>query len=149
MKPIVTWIVVADGGRMSVFENDGPGKGLVAVKDLHAEDSHLHNQDIEADKPGRSFASTGHARSAIEPHSDPVTLRETAFAHALATMLDARLAAGAYQRLIVAAAPTALGQIRGALSDAVDKVVVGELPKDLTKTPIVELPQHFAGLLAL
>ncbi len=149
MKSIVTWIVVADGGRMSVFENDGPGKGLTPVKGLHSEDQHLRDQDIEADRPGRSFASAGHARSAIEPHTDPVEYREAAFAHKVAEVLDARLAAGDYQRLIIAAAPTALGQLRSALSAPVSKAVVGELHKDLTKTPIAELPQHFDGLLVL
>ena len=93
MKPIVTWIVVADGGRMRIFENDGPGKGLAQVKGLAVEDEHLTDQDIEADRPGRSFASVGHGRSAIEPHTDPVEFRETAFAGRIADLLDAFLVA--------------------------------------------------------
>ena len=149
MKPIVTWIVVADGGRMRIFENDGPGKGLAQVKGLAVEDEHLTDQDIEADRPGRSFASVGHGRSAIEPHTDPVEFRETAFAGRIAHLLDAKLAAGAFDRLIIAAAPTALGSLRAALSEAVGKTVTGELPKDLTKTPTNDLASHFDGLIAL
>ena len=64
-------------------------------------------------------------------------------------MLDAKLAAGAFDRLIIAAAPTALGSLRAALSEAVGKTVTGELPKDLTKTPTNDLASHFDGLIAL
>ena len=36
MKAKVTWIVIADGNQAKVFEHDGPGKGLRALKDLYA-----------------------------------------------------------------------------------------------------------------
>ena len=30
MKPKVTWVLIADGAHAKLFENGGPGKGLVA-----------------------------------------------------------------------------------------------------------------------
>ena len=80
MKPTRTWIVIADGDQAKIFEHDGPGKGLRAVKDVQLEQEHLKASDIMADKPGRSMSSAGPgARSAVEYHTDPVEMRERRF----------------------------------------------------------------------
>jgi len=55
----------------------------------------------------------------------------------------------AIERLIIAAAPTALGDLRPALTPAVREVVIAELPKDLTNLPTPQLEKHFAELLPL
>ncbi|MDR3474633.1 MAG: host attachment protein [Devosia sp.] len=149
MKPIVTWIVAADSGRVRVFENRGPGKGLVPVKGMTLEDPHQYARDTESDRLGRSYASVGHGRSAIEPRTPPAEHEEQAFAKRLADLLEAKWTEGAFNRLIIAAEPTALGNIRGALCEAVDKAVTAELHKDLTKLPLADLPRHFEGILAL
>src|SRR5437870_3140521 len=70
MKPIITWVVVADGGKLRIFENRGPGKGLIPVQGLNREDVHLRDKDIEADRPGRSYSSLGRGRSSMEPQTD-------------------------------------------------------------------------------
>lgn len=147
MKPIVTWIVTADGGRVRVFENRGPGKGLVPVAGLTVEDAHLRTRDINADRPGRT-ASQGHV-SAMEPPSDAAAQREQAFARAVAETLHQRFAGGAFSRLIIAAAPTALGHLRTALGPALDGAIVAEVHKDLTKVPLADLGAHFKDLLAM
>ncbi|MBK8083720.1 MAG: host attachment protein [Devosia sp.] len=148
MKAKVTWVLVADGGQAKVFENLGPGKGLRAITDLKFEDEHLQARELVSDRPGRSFSSVGHGRSAMEPSSDPVAVRERRFVEHLAIVLAGKLAEGAFDRLIVAAAPTALGDLRPALSKPLREVIVLELPKDLTKltTPDLEasLSQHLA-----
>ena len=66
MKPIVTWVLLADGAQAKVFEHGGPGKGLTPVRDLLFEEEPLQAREIMADKPGRSFSSVGRGRSAIE-----------------------------------------------------------------------------------
>jgi protein required for attachment to host cells len=150
MKPIITWIVIADGDTAKVFANDGPGKGMKPVEGLAFEQAHLRAREIMADKQGRSFSSFGPgSRSAIDYKTDPVEVRERRFVEHLADVLDERLTAGAFQRLIIAAAPSALGDIRPALSDAVKRTILAELPKDLVKTPSAKLAEHFDGLLAL
>lgn len=149
MKPIVTWIVAADGTSARIFENRGPGKGLKPVPGLSIEQPHLKGRDILADKPGRSFSSVGHGRSAIEPHTDPVVHVEENFARVVADLLEKKLAEGAFTRLIIAADPTALGNIRRLLSPAVDETVMAELQRDLTNVPLPDMPRHFEKLLAL
>ncbi len=149
MKAKTTWILVADGAQAKVFEHMGPGKGLRAIDDLMFEQEPLQAQEIMADRPGRSFASAGSARSAMEYSSDPVQVRERRFVENVAEELDKQLQKGAFDRLIIAAAPTALGDLRPALSKGLKDVVMAELPKDLTNVPTPKLEGHFADILAV
>jgi protein required for attachment to host cells len=149
MKPVITWILVADGAQARVLENRGPGKGLTQVKGLAFEDAHLRARDINADRPGRSISSVGSGRSAIEPPTDPVAYREAAFVRSLAEVLEERHEHGAYSRLIIAADPTALGTIREALCPQVRKAILAEMPKDLTNVPTSDMDRHFADMLAV
>ena len=150
MKPTITWIVVADGDQAKIFEHDGPGKGMHALPDLQLDQAHLRSGDIMADRPGRSGGSgASGSRSAVEYKSDPVDVRERRFVEHLAKVLDAKLSEGAFTRLIIAAAPIALGELRPALSDALKKTIIAELPKDLTNIPTIKLADHFEGLIAV
>jgi protein required for attachment to host cells len=150
MKPTRTWIVIADGDQAKIFENDGPGKGLHAVKDLKLEQERLKAQDIMADKPGRAGNTQGPgSRSGIAYHTDPVDAREQRFVERLAEVLDQKHTEGAFERLVIAAAPAALGDLRPALSDGVKETILAELPKDLTNIPTAKLGEHFDGLIAV
>lgn len=147
MKKTVTWILVADGAQAQVFEHDGPGKGMSAVKDLHFEQARLKAQDINTDRPGRNAGRGAGAHSGME-QSDPVQVREERFVKLLADKLEVLRQEGRYDKLIIAAAPTALGDLRPALSNGVKETVVAELPKDLTNIPQPALDRHFDQLLA-
>lgn len=149
MKPTITWILIADGAQARVVEHSGPGKGLSQVQDLVFAGPRRKASEIMADRPGRSFASAGTKRSAMEPRTDPVEHEEAEFVRGLADELEQKRAQGAFQRLIIAAAPNALGDLRPALSDAVRQTVVAELPKDLTNVPTPQLDRHFGDLLAV
>lgn len=148
MKATVTWVLVADGAQAQVFEHGGPGKGLIAVEGLHFEQEPLRAQDINTDRPGRHFGGGAGARSGLE-QSDPVAIREQRFVQSVAEQLEAMRRHGRFDRLIIAAAPTALGDLRPALSDEVRKTVIAELPKDLTNVPTPQLARHFEQLLRL
>ncbi|HEY4202667.1 MAG TPA: host attachment protein [Devosiaceae bacterium] len=149
MKPVVTWIVIADGTQACVFENAGPGKGMHPVDGLRMETEALQAREIMADRPGRSMSSVGQGRSAMAYSSDPVEVRETRFVQSVADLLEVKRAGGAFDRLILAAAPNALGDIRKAMTPAVKLTVMAEMPKDLTRLPKPELDRHFSDVLAL
>ncbi|MCZ4345755.1 host attachment protein [Devosia neptuniae] len=149
MKKTVTWVLIADGAQARVLENTGPGKGLQQVQGQDWAMPNMQAQDIQADKPGRSFSSSGSGRSAMEPRTDPVEHRETEFVKSLANNLDRKLQDGAFDRLIIVAAPIALGDIRKAISPNVKKTVMAELDKDLTNLPTAQLTQHLNGVIAL
>jgi len=149
MKKTVTWVLIADGAQARVLENTGPGKGLQQVKGQDWEMPPMQAQDIQADRPGRSFSSNGSGRSAMEPRTDPVEHRETEFVKSLAANIDRKLQAGAFDRLIIVAAPIALGDIRKAISPNVKKTILAELDKDLTNLPTAQLAKHLDGILAV
>src|SRR5262252_1644572 len=130
MKPTRTWILIADGAHARILQNAGPGKGLQALDGDHAA-----THELMTDRTGRAFSSTGPARSAIEPHSDPHRQLKRNFVHRLADALGDGWRDRAYDRLVLVAAPSALGDLRAALSPEVRTAVVAEDPKDLTKTP--------------
>ena len=71
------------------------------------------------------------------------------FLQGLADRLDERLAAGAFDRVILVAPPHALGVLRGAISDKVKGAVAGEVAKDLTKTPDHDLASHLTDVIRL
>jgi protein required for attachment to host cells len=79
--------------------------------------------------------------------SDPVQVREERFVKSVAEQLEVMRQQGRFDRLIIAAAPSALGDIRPALSDRVKEAIVAELPKDLTNVPRPQLERHFEALL--
>jgi protein required for attachment to host cells len=146
MKPTITWIVVADGTTATVFEHSRPGT-LQPVPGLRFEEEALKARDISADRPGRSFSSASPRRSAMSEPTDPVALNERRFVERLAERLEQERQKGRFERLVIAAAPAALGDMRPALSKQLRDTVIAELPKDLTNTPIPDLGKHFAEVL--
>ncbi len=150
MKPTITWIVIADGNQAKVFEHEGPGKGLKPLKELAFAQEPLKAGEIMADKPGRAGSGTAPgSKSAMEYRSDPVAVRERRFVEDLAAVLHEKKSEGRFDRLVIAAAPAALGDIRPALTDEVKSTILAEMPKDLTNVPMPQLGQHFDGLIAV
>lgn len=149
MKPVRTWILLADGAQARVYENLGPGKGLQHVSGYDLSQERLQSQDIVTDRPGRSFSSSGPGRSAMEPPTDPAEKREDDFTRKLADILASAEQKKTFDRLIIIAAPTALGSLRAHLNSHVRTKVIAELPKDLTGVPEKDLGKHLDGVLAL
>ena len=150
MKSQVTWILIADGGQARVLAHSGPGKPLQAVDGLDFSQAHLKGQDIQSDKDGRlGGGNVGRSANAAEPETNPVDKREADFVQRVVEHLSEALQHGRFDRLVIAAAPQALGDIRKSLSPQLKDVVMAELPKDLTNTPTGKLADHFSDVLAL
>lgn len=148
MKKTVTWILIANGTQARVLEHTGPGKGLVQVAGLVWSMEPLQAQDIVTDRPGAYRSPSGAGRGGMEPRTDPVEQREAEFIKSVATALDQQVQSGAVDRLVVAAAPIALGDFRKVISPAVKKTIIAELNKDLTNLPTAQLDKHLDGILA-
>jgi protein required for attachment to host cells len=144
-----TWIVIADGARARVFAHAGPGKGLQAVLDNESADARAHIGDIVSDRAGRTFDSAGEGRHGYEPPVDPKREAQLAFARSLARALEDGLNRHRFERLVIAAPPRALGDLRACLSKAVAAAVVHELPKDLTNLPDHALADHLGEVVRL
>jgi protein required for attachment to host cells len=149
MKPTRTWILIADSGRAHVLENLGPGKGVRRVEGLDRVADLPRTHDIVDDRQGRSFESSSATRHALTPPSDPRERLKRDFLASVATEISERLAAGAFDRLIVVAPPHALGTLRQAIPDKLRAAVAGEVAKDLTKTPDREIASHLEDVIVL
>ena len=149
MKPVRTWILVADGARGRVFESLGKSGTVSEREDLRRDTDLPPTRELEDDKPGRGNVPTTTHRHGFQPTSDAHRELKRDFAEELARLLDEQLAAGAYDRLVVVAAPVTLGDLREALSERVRSVVLAELDKDLTKHSARELGVQLEDVLTL
>lgn len=149
MKPVKTWILLADGTRARIVCNTGPGKGLQEVAGMEFEGDNFRSGDVLADRPGRTFDSAGSNRHAMEPHSDPQREAKRSFAADMVAELQRQLQAQSFDRLVLVAAPATLGDIRKILPKPLLAVVYGEISKNLVQVPNDELGGHLSKVLAV
>lgn len=126
-------VLVADGRKSLFLRNEGDAEfPNLVVEDQHAQ-AGLEDRDLRADAPGRSFASVGNRRSAME-ETDYHQQEEDRFAADTAALLAAQ--ADGFEQLIVVAPPRALGELRQHYDKAVQAKIVAEVDKDLVNHPI-------------
>jgi protein required for attachment to host cells len=142
----VTWFVLADGSRARFVTRRAEGPGYEIVAEYAAPEAQVPNRDIMSDRPGRQQESATSAHHGVEPRSDAHRERKAAFAQQVADRVNAAAAQGAFDELVIYAAPRALADLRNALGDAARAKLKAEFAKDLTKIPLAELPRHFAEL---
>lgn len=134
MKPTITWVLIADGARGRIVRDlEVAGDAADRLHDLTFDADQKQLREIMADRPGRSFASEGSRRSAMEYHSNPVREQESAFADMLIEQLEHRHAAHEFDRLAIVAEPRMLGVLRQKLSPKLSVAVIKEVSKDWTK----------------
>jgi len=137
--PHNTFVVVADGKKMLFFRNEGDAEFLkleVEGKRVQADQS---DQEMSTDKAGRTNdASGGAGRSAYE-ETDFHQLEEDRFAHETAEILKKRALKNEFDQLIIVAPPRTLGELRKHYHKEVEKRLAGEIAKDLTGHPVLEI----------
>jgi protein required for attachment to host cells len=132
------WIIVSDGGRALVLRNDGDAQNLLLTVLRTYEEDTPPTREIGADKPGRTHARVGPGRASIEP-TDFHQQEEDRLMAKVAADLAEDLRQRNFSTLIVAAAPTALGALRKAMSPELRKAISAEIPKDFTNMNLVKL----------
>ncbi len=135
-----TWILAADGNQARLlkgvnFLKDEPQSPEQEVFQLETK----RVQDIMADRPGRSHSSVGHGRSAMEYSSDPVREEQQKFTAEVASRIDGYAQQGAFDRLVLCAAPQTLGDLRAMLSSAAREKTTVEINKDFSRLPTDKL----------
>ena len=135
-----TWILAADGNQARLL------KGVNLLKDgQQSPEQEIFRwepkkaQDIMADRPGRSHSSVGHGRSAMEYSSDPVREEQQKFTAEIAGRIDDYAAEGAFDRLVVCAAPQTLGDLRSKLSDRARTLTTAEIDRNFSNLPTQKL----------
>jgi protein required for attachment to host cells len=96
------------------------------------------------DRPGRAFSSMGTRRSALD-ETNWHKLEKHRFAKEIADALYTAAHRGRYSKLVIAAPPMTMGDIRKALHKEVSDKVVAEISKDLTNMPKDEIERALTG----
>jgi len=139
--------MIADRSGARLFERSGRGTGLKLVKDIPHPQGRLKNQDIDADKPGRSFDRFGYGRHAMSPEHEPTEHIAERFAKELAELLYDGGVKRQYAKLVLVAEPGFLGVLRAKLSPQIAGKVTASLDKDLTQVPERELPSYLTEII--
>lgn len=136
------WFVVADAARAEALVKRKGESGYETLRSWENPDAQLKAHDMGEDRPGRAFDSLGPHRSAMEPRETPKEAAKRDFARELVGALDAAVAAGEVQRIVLLAPPRLLGEIRALMPPALAAAVREDHPKDYTRLPRAELFQR-------
>jgi len=137
-------VFVGDGAKALFLRNKGDAELVNLVVERIFEQDNPATRDQGTDRPGRSFASTGTHRSAME-QTDWHQLAEDRFIGDVADALYRQVHAGRFETLIVVAPPKVLGGLRKAFHKEVSDRISAEVPKDLTKHPVHDIERLLAA----
>lgn len=137
MKDIF-WALVMSSTEARILQDIAPGR-LDDAPELVLTAEHKDLRDIMSDKPGRSFASEGSGRSAMEYSSDPVKDAKRAFVDQVASLLHGHFVKHDFSHLAIFAGPEMLGLLREGLPPDLAHAVVIDLPKNLQHEPPQDL----------
>ena len=145
MKPIVTWIVLANANHAHIVVNSGLGKGLKSVAGTRME----AKPPVEfSDRAGVGHSSAGPGISAVN-QGDPSEQAEIAFATHICSKIEAAHNDGSFGRLLLVSGPHMLGLLRKTLSKKLQATITAEIPKDLASLPIPKLVDHLSDVMVL
>lgn len=148
MKPIRTLVLVADDHGARFLMNEGVGKGLTELAVLAAR-QFADSSASPDDRPGRSGVGgqQGEAHAFDRRETQDEHNRRTFVTH-IVEALEEEWRQAMPDRLMIAAPPKMLGDLRDALPLAAAAALVADLPKDLMKIAARDLPKHFEALSA-
>lgn len=135
-------VLVADGRKILFFRNKGDRAfpkletEVVKVQDNPADRDQSSDMSGQAPTPGSAQGTMG--------KTDYHEQEEAHFAAEAANLLKRRALANEYEKLIVVAPPTALGEIRKRYHKEVEARLVGEIAKDLSNHPLPEIERIIA-----
>lgn len=142
--PHDAWIVVADGERALLLQNDGDDVYPNLRTDRVIEHENPPTHDQGTDRPGRYSDTPDSHRSAFQ-ETDWHRLEEDKFLARLADLLKQGVQAGKFDKIVLVAPPTALGSLRKVLDRQVLDRVIAEVGKDLTNQPVADIEQALTG----
>jgi protein required for attachment to host cells len=137
-------ILVGDGEKALFLRNKGNARQVHLVVERILERENPPTREQGTDRPGRSVASVGAARSAME-EADWHHLAKERFAGELAEALYRHAHDNRFERLIVIAPAKILGNLRKAFHPEVIERITAEIPKEMTSHPIAAIERHIAA----
>ena len=138
------WVMVGDGQKALFFRNEGDATypNLKIVQVLEQDNPSTREQG--SDRPGRTHSSVGTARSAMQ-ETNWHKLEKHRFAKGIADALYSAAHSGRHDKLVIAAPPMIMGDLRKAMHKEVSDKVVAEVSKDFTNMPPHEIERILSG----
>jgi protein required for attachment to host cells len=146
LKPVShnTLILVGDGQKALFLRNRGNAQHVELIVERIFEQDNPATREQGTDRPGRSTASPGAARSAME-EVDWHYIAKERFANELAEALYRHAHANLFEKLIIIAPPKVLGNLRKVLHAEVVERIAAEIPKEMTSHPVSEIVKLVAA----
>ncbi|MFP4244331.1 MAG: host attachment protein [Ectothiorhodospira sp.] len=141
------WVVVADASRARIFSADKSFSTLVEEEDLSHPEARLHAQELETERMGRAFDSTGEGRHALSREAPPKKQEALRFARELCDRLNTARATRRFDKLYIIAAPAFLGILRNCMDDTTQKSVAATVDKNLAAHDVEEIRRQLPRFL--
>ncbi len=134
-----TLVLIADGEKALFMRNEGDEKYLNLQVEQREEQDNPPNREQAANRRGRMSDGTNH-KSAVED-TDWHQLAKDRFAADISDILYKKAHKGDFEKLVIIADPSTLGEIRSHIHQEVSNKVIGEIDKNLTNHPIDKIEQ--------
>ena len=138
-------VFIGDGRKALFLRNAGDDKfpDLRAERVFAEENPPTHEQG--SDRPGRGYPHAQSQRTGSMGDTDWHHLEEHQFAKRVAAAFEDIVRRNKAPALVVVAPPRTLADLRRAFHADVQKRVIAEIGKDLTKHPVEEITTHLLG----
>lgn len=133
-----TWVLVADGEKALFLKNEGDTQypNLSVVREMFEYNPPTREQGT--DRPGRYFDGPNAHKSGFA-ETDWHRIEKERFADEIAERLYKLAHRGEFDRIVLAAPPLVLGELRKKLHKEVADKVVDEVPKTLTNHTVPDI----------
>ncbi|MGR3542272.1 MAG: baeRF12 domain-containing protein [Hasllibacter sp.] len=138
-----TWVLVADGEKALILENHGDADFPHLKVRRKEEQENPPTREQAANRRGRMADSQGN-KSAFED-TDWHELQKDRFADDIAELLYDRAHKGMFDKIVLVAAPSVLGEMRKKLHQEVQDKVIAEIPKTLTNHALDVIEKRVAA----
>lgn len=136
------WFVVADGAQARLFTQRRANSLPDLMVEMKSDDARSPTGELVTHGRGRTFASGGARRSALEPETDPQDHEQDVFAARLAKVIEDGRLKDTFTSLSLIAPPKMMGRLREQLSDQTLDLVIEERVADLTHVPTTEMAER-------
>ncbi len=135
------WVAVCDGGRFLLLQNQGD----VDVLDLRIIAHEKPDDGLEAGRSARGPSPDGSmARLGRAQNHSVEDLAERRFVESIASELEARIANGSINRLVLMADPKTLGLLRDKLSETARGNITQEFAADFAHNTVAQIEAAIA-----
>jgi protein required for attachment to host cells len=135
----MNWIIVANSGTARILRGNNALDQLDLVQELEHPAGRRRNSELVSDRQGSTRGGSLGASAGLSARTEPSRVEARRFASELADVI--RDGSASYERVVLVAPPTFLGDLRSALHPTTAKLVVASIAKDFTHMPLHALPE--------